>query len=146
MRYRKVDDVLLPTLRAFSSGEAVHSEEIRQRVAAELDLTDSELRERAGSSAPVNYSRFKYLVAWALVHLSSHGLLEKVSHGVYRLTSFGARVLARRPTQMSISDLAGIPQATNRGWASAGQRTGDQRTDPQRRARWVGGREPSSLV
>ena len=102
----KVDDVLLPTLEALRDGKRAHSSEIRERVAADLNLTDAEQRERA-PSAP--YPRFENLVAWALVHLgkgkTGAGLLEKVAPGVYSLTVSGSEFLTNPHRQLSLRSL-----------------------------------------
>lgn len=106
----RVDDVLLPTLKALRDGKRTHSSEIRERVAADLNLTDSKRRERT-SGAPCRYTRFKYLVAWALVHLgkgeTGAGLLERVAPSVYSLTVAGAELLSTPVRQLTLRTLQG---------------------------------------
>lgn len=107
MRYKKVEDVLLPTLRALSGDSETCSSDIRERVASELSLTEVERRKHA-PNAPKKYTRFNYLVAWALVYLCDGGLSEKVSDGVYRLTSRGKGVLTTHRHRLSLRDLKSL--------------------------------------
>ncbi len=100
-----VEECLLPVLKALARDVETPATEIRKRVAAELNLTTSELQEPGPRPG---YSKFKNNVAFAFVRLRSggggYGLL-KGKRGAYRLTADGADLLAGRPTTLTFDQL-----------------------------------------
>jgi len=96
-----VEDLLLPVLKALALNEETPVAEIRERAAAELDVTASERRE---SGPTPNYPKFNNRVAHALRRLRAggggYGLLTG-KNGVYGLTADGADLLASEPARLT---------------------------------------------
>ena len=100
-----VEEFLLPVLNALTRSKQTRVLEIRTRVAAELNLTTSDLREPGPNPG---YTKFKNHVAHALKGMGSgsrgYGLLTG-EDGVYGLTADGADLLAGEPTTLTFKDL-----------------------------------------
>ncbi len=91
----QVDDVLLPTLEALSDGNETASSDIRDHVAAVLDVAPTELGKK------VDFAFGRYLGSGK----SGAGFVEKTSSGKYKLTPRGAEFLARSPSSLTLEDL-----------------------------------------
>lgn len=141
-----VEECLLPVLKALARDEGTHVEQIRERVAAELNVAASERQEPGPNPG---YPRFDNRIAHALKRLRSggggYGLLTG-KDSMYGLTADGADLLAgeptaltfdylkrnypvkaestqpRKPTAQKLADFAFDPGAA---WDLAGQRLGD---------------------
>jgi restriction system protein len=87
----KYDDLFNPTLKALHIlGGSGSIEEIEERVATLLNLTDQEVNEIHRG----NRSKFSYRLAWARNYLKRFGLLENSSRGIWALTHKGLKTTA----------------------------------------------------
>ena len=80
--------LMLPALKAFADGEELPLSKVRERVAVAEGLSAEDVRERLPSSRQtvfVNYA------SWAVIYMERAGLLERIRHGVYRVTNDGER-------------------------------------------------------
>ena len=84
------ETLMLPVLQTLQGGKEIKIAEIRQRVARELNLSDSDLQEKVPSGVQ---TLFVNRVSWAAVYMTKAGLMERVQRGTYRLTSEGIKVL-----------------------------------------------------
>jgi restriction system protein len=99
--------LMLPVLRAAADGE-ISASDLRERVAASVGLTESDLAEMLPSGRQTTFTN---RTAWANVFLQRAGLLEKARRGVYRISDEGRRVLAGATCAFS----SGTPPISNGG-------------------------------
>jgi restriction system protein len=84
----KYDELFNPTLTALHKlGGSGSVEEMEEKIAADLQLTDEQLNEIHRG----NTSKFTYRLAWARNYLKRYGLLENSSRGVWALTEDGLK-------------------------------------------------------
>ncbi len=84
----KFDDLFNPTLTSLHNlGGSGSVEEIEEKVAIILKLTDDQLNEIHRGSR----SKFSYRLAWTRNYLKRYGLLENSSRGVWSLTEEGLK-------------------------------------------------------
>lgn len=84
----KYDELFNPTLTALHKlGGSGSVEEMEEKIAADLKLTDEQLNEIHRG----NTSKFTYRLAWARNYLKRYGLLENSSRGVWALTEEGLK-------------------------------------------------------
>jgi len=89
--------IMLPLLRFAANGEEHPFREAVEQLADEFSLTDSERTELLPSgTAHVFASR----VGWARTYLKQAGLLSAPKRGVFRITSEGSALLAKRPDRV----------------------------------------------
>lgn len=89
--------LMLPLLRLHGDGAEHTVRDARARIAVELDLTESQLREMVPSGKkPVFADR----LSWATTYLKQAGLLESPRRGSYRITKRGREVLDRKPPRI----------------------------------------------
>ena len=102
-----IDDLLLPVLRALADGKETRSSELKKRVAAELNLSEADLREPTRHSGRTRFSNLVDFVTGRYLGSGKTGVgfLEKVVDGVYRLTPRGSEFLATHPRSLTLSDL-----------------------------------------
>lgn len=88
MAVPKYDELFNPTLTALHElGGSGRNEEIEQRVAENLKLTDNEVNEiHIG-----NRTKLGYRSAWARNYLKRYGLIENSQRGVWSLTQAGLK-------------------------------------------------------
>jgi restriction system protein len=79
---------------------------MRERIARELGLSDSDLAEMLPSG---RVTTFANRVSWANVYLQRAGLLEKVARGVYRISEDGRGVLGEAPKRIDMRFLERYP-------------------------------------
>lgn len=78
-------------LKAISDGETHTSKEVREIIALDMNLSDSDRAERLPSG---KQSTFDNRVAWARTYLDKAGLIETPSRGKYIITEKGKEALA----------------------------------------------------
>ena len=98
--------LMLPALKAFAVGGEAPIAEVRKRIAASAELSAEDIREMLPSG---RQSVFANRVSWAVMHMVRAGLLERVRHGVYRLTQEGERLLSDAPSRIDIGLLGRYP-------------------------------------
>jgi restriction system protein len=97
--------LMLPVLRAAADGE-ISAADLRERVAASVRLTESDLAEMLPSGRQTTFTN---RTAWANVFLQRAGLLERARRGVYRISDEGRRVLAGAPERIDMRFLERYP-------------------------------------
>jgi len=96
-----------PVLIATAADEPQSYAQIRDHVAAALDVSDAERQVML----PSGYQElFANRVAWAVTHLSRAGLLDRPRRGRYVLSERGRKVLAEHPGRIDTSVLMGFPE------------------------------------
>ena len=84
----KYDELFNPTLTALHKlGGSGSVEEMEEKIATDLQLTDEQLNEIHRG----NTSKFTYRLAWARNYLKRYGLLENSSRGIWALTEEGLK-------------------------------------------------------
>jgi restriction system protein len=98
---------MLPVLRRLAVGGQQSSGDVRDAVAAELQLSAEDLAAMLPSG---RQTTFKNRIAWALSYLKQAGLAESPGRGIYRITTRGREVLAAPPDRIDISYLMQFPE------------------------------------
>lgn len=106
MAIRDYQSLMLPTLMALAGGTEVPLSDIRRRVADAENLTAEEVSEKLPSGRQTILAN---RVSWALLGMVRAGLVERVRHGVYRLSDEGERLLASEPTRVDDGLLGTYP-------------------------------------
>ncbi|ABS25292.1 restriction endonuclease [Anaeromyxobacter sp. Fw109-5] len=96
------ESFMLPLLRAVGDGDEHHVRDVRDRLAAEFNLTAQERAEMLPSG---KQSVFDNRVGWAKTYLDKAGLISSVRRGVYQITKEGRSVLTERPREITKSYL-----------------------------------------
>jgi restriction system protein len=97
--------LMLPVLRAMANGE-ISSAELRDKVASDLELGESDLAEMLPSGRQTTFAN---RIAWANIFLQRAGLIEKVRRGVYRISQEGRNALASNPPRIDMHFLERYP-------------------------------------
>ncbi len=98
--------LMLPTLKALDSQLELHVKEIRSHVAAQLELSDEDLREMLPSGTQLTFNN---RVAWALSHMVRADLVLKTGRGIYVLTDLGKELLQKNPDRIDMKLLHTFP-------------------------------------
>ena len=107
--------LMLPALRALSSGAKSPLVDVRARVAAAQNLTLEDVREMVPSQ---RQTRLANRVNWALVYMQRAGLVERARRGVYRITREGVALLSQEPGRIDGTLLRNYPAF--RAWKTTG--------------------------
>jgi len=99
--------LMLPVLKLFADGKERNHNDVRGPIAAEFQLSDSELATLLPSG---RQSTFANRVSWALGYLKQARLLESVKRGIYRVTPRGQDVLKAPPPSIDIAFLDQYPE------------------------------------
>jgi restriction system protein len=94
--------LMLPILRIAGDRQEHSLAEFRQRIAAELNLSEEELAERLASDSQTVFAN---RVAWAVQYLKSAVALKAVRRGVYQITDRGLALLKDKPSEISLKAL-----------------------------------------
>ena len=96
--------LMLPALKALSSGGEMRVSDGRERVASSEGLTAEDLRKLQPSGRQTVFSN---RIAWAVIYMNRAGLVERVRRGVYRVATQGAQLLDQTPARIDIKFLQG---------------------------------------
>jgi restriction system protein len=100
--------LMLPVLRFVSDGKNHSTAEMREGIAAKLNLTPDELAENLKSGTA---GLFANRLAWAVFKLKEAEMLATVGRGIYRVTDRGLSLLAQNPQKVTVKTLLlGAPQ------------------------------------
>src|SRR6267143_1088215 len=88
------ESFMLPLLRALDDGTDHRVIEVRERIAREMALTETDRAELLPSG---KQAIFDNRLGWAKTYLEKAGLLTTVKRGVYRISEAGRRLLAQNP-------------------------------------------------
>ena len=98
---------MLPVLREFADGAEHVYKDIRERVAASLNLSAEDLADRIPSGKK---TRVDDRAGWAHVYLKQAGLLKSVRRGIYQITPRGQQVLTSPPEKVTVEFLEQFPE------------------------------------
>lgn len=101
-----IQSLMLPTLKALSSGTEMSIPEVCTQVATLEGLTPEEVWEKFPSGRE---SVFENRTGWAVREMTHAGLLGRVRRGVYQLTSEGKKLLDQAPSRIDYELLRGYP-------------------------------------
>ena len=90
MAVPKFTDFMKPILRALKCEGETKVKDICPLVIDEMKLTKEDLEQMLPSRK--NYT-YKDRISWAIQYMKNAGLIERISHGTYRLTKEGERAL-----------------------------------------------------
>lgn len=88
-----------PVLEVVSDGGLYRHGDLAEAIVGKLDVSDDDQSELLPSGIQ---SRFENRLRWAKWYLTRAGLLESVSHGVFRITERGREVLGQSPSEVSV--------------------------------------------
>jgi restriction system protein len=77
--------IMLPLLKIASDESEHNHTEVRDSLAAQFEISDSEKNEMLPSG---KQARFSNRVAWAIVYLRGAGLIENSSRGIFHITEY----------------------------------------------------------
>lgn len=101
MAIPKLNELLLPFLKAIGDGKVHHREEVITALADKFQLTAA---ERAAVS-PGGIVRFPNLIDWCRSHYISAGFIENTGESAFRITRLGADELALNPAVITVKYL-----------------------------------------
>ncbi len=120
--------LMLPLLRfAAKKGTEISTSEAVEALAAELSLSDEDLKEMLPSGIQ---STFVNRVGWASTYMKKAGLLEATRRGFYRITDRGRDLLKNRPEAINVKLLKQYPEFLE-FQRLKGTRGGDKATRPK---------------
>ena len=96
-------ELMLPILDTLSLADSeMKTSQIRDDVFKSLALEESDIQELTPSGRSTKISvRF----SWALTFMLNAGLIERVKHATYKLTDEGKKLIAQKPTNITIEIL-----------------------------------------
>jgi len=101
--------LMLPVLWLVQDRTEHPVSEMRQRIADQLGLTESELSERLSSDTT---TVFMNRVGWAVQYLKSAGVIRAMRRGVYEITERGLSLLKTQPSEITVKTLRQFPEFT----------------------------------
>ncbi len=120
--------LMLPLLRlAAKKGIEISTSEAVEALAAELSLSDEDLKEMLPSGIQ---STFVNRVGWASTYMKKAGLLEATRRGFYRITDRGRDLLKNQPEAINVKLLKQYPEFLE-FQRLKGTRGGDKATRPK---------------
>ncbi len=111
---------MLPVLRILGDGQDQAPVTVRERAAAEFDLSEADLAERLPSGRQTTFAN---RVAWALAYLKQARLVESPRRGSYRIVDRGKQVLSGNPSRIDIDFLKQFPEFQEFRFGQSGDST-----------------------
>jgi restriction system protein len=99
--------LMRPVLVAIQGGEPKSPAEIRDIVAAALNVSDEDRQVMLPSGKQALYAN---RVAWAITHMAQAGLLNRPERGRYLLSERGKKVLREHPDRVDLRVLLEFPE------------------------------------
>ena len=100
--------LMLPLLEfARARSDEVSTDEAVEALAAELGLTEADLREMLPSGVQTTFAN---RVGWAATYMKKAGLLEPTRRGYYRITQRGQDLLKEKPPKIDVRLLQRYPE------------------------------------
>src|SRR5215813_9401509 len=100
---------MLPVMRIMADRKEHSLVELRERLATEMVLTNSDLEEKIPSGTQTKYTNRVY---WASVYLSKAGVLKRVRRGVLSVTDRGLELLNENHPKITVKLLSRFPEFT----------------------------------
>jgi restriction system protein len=98
--------IMLPLLKIAEDGKEHTQSEVRDILASQFQLTDTERNQMLPSG---RQARFSNRVAWSIVYLRKAGLLENSRRGIFHITKEGLKLLKSNPAKIDIKLLLRYP-------------------------------------
>jgi len=119
----------IPILRQTADGGAHSTAELRESIAADLNLTPEDISEKLPSGLQTVFAN---RIAWGTVYLTKAGALERLKRGVFRITERGRELLSLNLPKLTIRNLSKYPEfvAFHKGSQNGGDE--DQETVPEK--------------
>jgi restriction system protein len=83
------NDLFVPMLRAFADGSERSLAEVREQIAAGMNLTAAQRAKLLPNTT--SQSRYTNNVAWSAIHLTRAGAICRIKRGVFRVSVIGHR-------------------------------------------------------
>ena len=99
--------LMLPVLCTLGIQSPITTQEIRQTLAKEFSLSESDLCEQLPSGRQTTFTN---RVAWALSYLKQASLIGSPRRGVYAITDRGRQILTEQPIHIDIQFLSRFPE------------------------------------
>jgi hypothetical protein len=96
-----------PVLLAHENGNEKSTDEVRDVISEEFDITETEREEMIPSGRA---RLFNNRIGWTLTHLSQAGALERTRRGHTRITARGRELLAEHPERVDMMALERYPE------------------------------------
>jgi len=110
--------IMLPLLKIASDESEHNHTEVRDSLAAQFEISDSEKKEMLPSG---KQARFNNRVAWAIVYLRGAGLIENSSRGIFHITVQGMDLLKNNPDKIDIKLLKQLNPEIKKWSKNSGQ-------------------------
>jgi restriction system protein len=89
-----VQSLIFPVLSTIAADREISSEDLRRRIAVELQLTENDLAEMLSGGVQTVFTN---RASWAIVSLQNSGLIEKAGKKRYRITDAGLQRVRESP-------------------------------------------------
>jgi len=99
--------LMLPVLRLAGDRQDHSLSSMRQRIAADLNLSEQELAERLASDTQTVFAN---RIAWAVQYLKGAAALQPLRRGVYHITDRGLSLLREKPAEIAVKRLRQFPE------------------------------------
>lgn len=99
--------LMVPLIRAFEDQQEHFVRDLIDELADHFDLSNEEREQLLPSG---RQSLFRNRVAWAVTHITKAGLLERVGHGKYQITTRGLQALVDNPGRIDMNYLKQFPE------------------------------------
>lgn len=118
----------VPVLRCVADGADRSMAELRDRIAADLQLGPEELSQKLPSGAQTVFAN---RVAWSAVYLTKAGALERIKRGTFRITGRGKELLALSVPRLTVQHLSQYPEfvAFHKGTQNGGEEVQEVRAE-----------------
>lgn len=99
--------IMLPILKSVQDGQEHHIQDVIEKTAMMLRLTEEERSHRLPSGYQTTFDN---RVGWARTYLKKAGLLKSPSRGILQITDRGKEVLAQNPRKIDTKFLEQFPE------------------------------------
>jgi restriction system protein len=99
--------LMLPFLRLAGDRKEHSLAEIRQRIAAEINLSEQELADRLASDSQTVFAN---RIGWAVQYLKAAAVIKAIRRGVYQITDRGLTLLKEKPPEITVKTLRQFPE------------------------------------
>jgi restriction system protein len=98
---------MLPLMRRCADGHGHALAEFRAQLAADMDISEADRKEKLPSGAQTKYDN---RITWAAIYLHRAGCLERLRRRVFRITARGQQVLSEKPNRITVELLSQFPE------------------------------------
>ncbi len=99
----------IPVLHATADGKEHSSSEIREKLAATLNLSSDDLDQKLPSGTQTVFAN---RVTWSTVYLTKAGALKRPRRGIFQITDRGRQLLSQYPNRFTKQALSCIQSSS----------------------------------